>query len=101
MTPRSGPPNGSGTAEREPATFEGDDYMNREPLLDAQGAAELLSVPVSWVRQETRAERIPHIRLGRYRRYDRAALLFWADGRARGPRTTGKRPVSNDGKSQQ
>ena len=73
-------------------TFEADAYTNREPLLEAQGAAELLSVPVSWIRQETRAERLPHIRLGRYRRYDRAELLRWAAGRGRGPRT-GKHPV--------
>ncbi len=85
--------------EDRPAMFEVDAYTNRTPLLDASGAAELLSVPVSWIRQETRAERIPHIALGRYRRYDRKALLEWADGRTRGPRT-GKRPVSGERKSQ-
>ena len=41
-----------------------------EPLLDANGAAELLNVPASWVLAEARANRIPHIRLGRYVRFD-------------------------------
>ena len=63
-------------------------------LLTAQEAAELLSVPVSWVRQETRAERLPHIALGRYRRYDRDALLEWARARARGPQPAGVRMPS-------
>jgi excisionase family DNA binding protein len=46
-------------------------------LLTAREVAELLSVPESWVRQESRAGRIPHLRLGRYVRYDRDAVLGW------------------------
>jgi excisionase family DNA binding protein len=46
-------------------------------LLDAAEVADLLHVPVSWVRAETRAGRIPHLELGRYRRYDRDAVLAW------------------------
>ena len=46
-------------------------------LLDAAEVAELLHVPVSWVRAETRAGRIPHLELGRYKRYDREAVLAW------------------------
>jgi hypothetical protein len=101
MTLGPASPNGRATTEDGADSFETDAYMNREPLLDAHGAAELLSVKVSWVRQETRAERMPFIPLGRYRRYDRAALLDWADRRARGPRPTGKRPVSGGRKPQQ
>lgn len=48
-------------------------------LLEAHEVAELLSVPVSWVRAETRAGRIPHLELGRYRRYDREAVLAWLE----------------------
>jgi excisionase family DNA binding protein len=48
-------------------------------LLTAREVAELLSVPVSWVRQESRADRIPHLRLGRYVRYDREAVLAWLE----------------------
>jgi excisionase family DNA binding protein len=55
-------------------------------LLDAREAAALLNVPVSWVRQETRAGRIPHVKLGRYRRYDAVELESWWRARLRGPR---------------
>jgi excisionase family DNA binding protein len=48
------------------------------PLLDAKGAAALLNVPDSWVLREARAGRIPHVRLGKYVRFDRAELLAWA-----------------------
>jgi excisionase family DNA binding protein len=48
-----------------------------ERLLTAAEVAELLAVPESWVRQESRANRIPHMRLGRYVRYDRTAVLDW------------------------
>jgi excisionase family DNA binding protein len=46
-------------------------------LLTAKEVAELLAVPESWVREATREGRIPHLRLGRYRRYQRAALDAW------------------------
>jgi len=65
------------------------------PLLDADQAAELLSVPASWVRAEARAGRIPNLQLGHYRRFERQALLDWLDHRRQGPRsrmTTGNRP---------
>jgi excisionase family DNA binding protein len=48
-----------------------------ERLLTAAEVAERLSVPESWVRQETRAGRIPHLPLGRYRRYDWQAVVDW------------------------
>jgi excisionase family DNA binding protein len=48
-------------------------------LLDAHEVAELLAVPVSWVRAETRAGRIPHLALGRYKRYEREAVLDWLE----------------------
>lgn len=54
-------------------------------LLDQKGAAELLSVPASWVMQEARADRIPHVRLGRYYRFEADALELWWRERARGP----------------
>ena len=55
------------------------------PLLDAKGAAELLNVPASWVLSEARANRIPHVRLGRYVRFDAAELQTWWLTRCRGP----------------
>jgi excisionase family DNA binding protein len=53
-------------------------------LLEAKEVAELLSVPESWVRQETRANRIPHLELGRYKRYDRDAVLAWLEAQRAG-----------------
>lgn len=46
-------------------------------LVDANAVAELLDVPVSWVRESTRSGAIPHIRLGRYVRYEPAAVEAW------------------------
>jgi excisionase family DNA binding protein len=48
-------------------------------LLVAKEVAERLSVPTSWVRAETRAGRMPHVRLGRYRRYDWEAIVAWLE----------------------
>ena len=55
-------------------------------LLTAEQAAELLAVPVSFVRQETRAERMPFVAIGsRYKRYEADALRAWWESRRRGP----------------
>jgi len=54
-------------------------------LLDAEGAAELLNVPKSWVLSEARAGRIPHVRLGRYVRFEPDALRAWWRDMRRGP----------------
>ena len=62
-------------------------------LIDAQAAGELLGVPASWVLAEARADRIPHVRLGRYVRFDGDQLLEWARHRTRGPRSDGSRPA--------
>lgn len=62
-------------------------------LLDAAGAAELLNVPKSWVLAEARSGRIPHIKLGRYVRFDLAELVAWTRGsRHVGPRAPGYGP---------
>jgi excisionase family DNA binding protein len=55
------------------------------PLLTAEQAAELLNVSKWWVRQEARANRIPHVRLGRNVRFDAEALEDWWRARLRGP----------------
>jgi excisionase family DNA binding protein len=46
-------------------------------LLTAKQVADLLAVPESWVREATREGRIPHLKLGRYRRYQPAAIEAW------------------------
>jgi excisionase family DNA binding protein len=48
-------------------------------LLEASELAERLNVPTSWVREETRQDRIPHVRLGRYRRYRWDDVLAWLE----------------------
>ncbi|MEK6272457.1 MAG: helix-turn-helix domain-containing protein [Actinomycetota bacterium] len=54
-------------------------------LLTADQVAELLSVPTSWVYAETRARRLPHVRLGRYYRYNRSSIEAFVAGLERGP----------------
>lgn len=61
------------------------------PLLDAGQAATLLNIPESWIRAEARADRIPHLQLGRYVRFDREELLAWVDRRKVGPRAQRRR----------
>jgi excisionase family DNA binding protein len=48
-------------------------------LLDAKEAAELLNVKVGWIRAQTRAGNMPHIKLGRYPRYDERDLRAWVE----------------------
>lgn len=48
-------------------------------VLTAGEVAEMLRVTPAWVYAETRRGRIPHVRLGRYVRYRREALLRWMD----------------------
>jgi excisionase family DNA binding protein len=69
-------------------------------LIDAESAGALLGVPGSWVLAQARADRIPHVRLGRYVRFDPAELEAWWRGRMRGPATKpGPGPISRAPKS--
>ena len=56
-----------------------------ERLLTAREVAALLAVPESWVREATREGKLPHLRLGRYRRYQIAAIEAWLAGQRHGP----------------
>jgi excisionase family DNA binding protein len=49
-------------------------------LVDAQVVADRLAVPVSWVREQTRSGAIPHLRLGRYVRFDLDDVDAWLAG---------------------
>jgi len=52
-------------------------------LLTVAEIARSLNVPVSWVYERTRrrgAERIPHIKLGKYLRFESAAVRTWLNG---------------------
>ena len=48
-----------------------------EDLLTADEVAGLLRMTPAWVYAETRRNRIPHMRLGRYFRYRRSAIEAW------------------------
>jgi excisionase family DNA binding protein len=50
-----------------------------ERLLTASEVAEILAVPVSWVREASRDGRLPHLCLGRYRRYQRHEIEQWLE----------------------
>lgn len=47
------------------------------PLLTAEEVAGLLGMGTDWVYAETRAGRIPHVKLGRYRRYRAETIAQW------------------------
>jgi excisionase family DNA binding protein len=57
--------NGAGRANRSSA------------LLTADEVAGLLQVTAAWVYAQTRADRIPHVRLGRYVRFRQDAIEQW------------------------
>ena len=48
-------------------------------LQTADEIAEILNVPVGWVREHTRSNAIPHVQLGRYVRYDLDEVLAWVE----------------------
>jgi excisionase family DNA binding protein len=59
-------------------------------------AAALIRVPKSWLYERTRTNTIPHLKLGKYLRFDRDELVAWArhfrrDGRGRGRQSLGRR----------
>lgn len=57
-----------------------------EDLLTADEVAALLRMTPAWVYSETRRNRIPHLRLGRYFRYRRSAIEAWMRELEAGPR---------------
>ncbi|MGH2880260.1 MAG: helix-turn-helix domain-containing protein [Steroidobacteraceae bacterium] len=50
-----------------------------EDLLTAEEVAAVLRMTPAWVYAQTRSRQIPHIRLGRYVRYRREALIQWVE----------------------
>lgn len=71
-------------------------------LLNAGQVAELLGVTKSWVYAETRAGRLPHVVMGRYRRYRRSGIAAFVARNERGPLPrTGRfdRPVDRSGQT--
>jgi excisionase family DNA binding protein len=67
------------------------------PWLTVQEAADLLRVPVSWLYERTRTNTVPHVKLGKYLRFDRDELAAWVDELrrdGRGPRALRRSPRS-------
>jgi excisionase family DNA binding protein len=56
--------------------------------MTADEVAAALRVKRGWVYAQTRANRIPHVRLGHYVRYRRSALTGWLGEIERGPNQT-------------
>ena len=48
----------------------------------------MLAVPEGWVKEASRNGRLPVVKLGRYRRYDRADVLAWVEEQKQGGRAT-------------
>ena len=63
-----------------------DEGAQVKPLLTAAEVAEVLGVPTSWVYSEARAGRIPHISVGRYRRFSADSIEEWINKLERGPK---------------
>jgi len=65
-----------------------------ERLLTADELAERLGMKTEWVWAQARAGRIPHVRLGRYRRFRESAVDAWLrELETGGPATPQSRPV--------
>ena len=45
--------------------------------LTVEEAAALLRVRVSWLYERTRTNEVPHLKIGKYLRFDRHELLAW------------------------
>jgi excisionase family DNA binding protein len=75
---------------------EDDDVTER--LVDAAAVAERLGVPTSWVREQVRAGAIPHLRLGRYVRFDLDDVDRWLEGSKQPGRTATFRRVNPNGR---
>lgn len=59
--------------------------QQRPRLVDAEAVAKQLGVKATWVRQEARADRIPHVRVGKYVRFSPTAVDAWCEEQTRGP----------------
>jgi excisionase family DNA binding protein len=54
-------------------------HTTSDRLLTADEVAAILHVTKSWVYDQTRQHRMPHVRLGRYVRYRRSAVDRWIE----------------------
>jgi excisionase family DNA binding protein len=57
-----------------------------ERLLTVPELAQLTGLPVSWVYSKVAAQEIPHLRLGKYRRFRLSEVQAWLEAQHCGPR---------------
>lgn len=69
-------------------------------VITADEVAALLRMTPAWVYAETRRNRIPHMRLGRYFRYRRSAIEAWMNALEEGPESIRQLPVRGPLRSQ-
>lgn len=72
------------SSKTHPAVFEASGDGSLQRLLTADEVAEILQVAPSWVYQRTRRrgiDRLPHIKLGKYIRFEEDAVLAWLEHR--------------------
>jgi excisionase family DNA binding protein len=63
-----------------------------DDLLTADEVAAMLRMKRAWVYAETRRGSLPHVRLGRYVRYRRSAVVAWVESIEQGARTARHAP---------
>ena len=54
-------------------------------LINIREAAKMLNVPISFLYARTRTNQVPHLKLGKYCRFDPEQLKQWVDRQKRGP----------------
>ena len=59
---------------------------NPERLLTVLELAQLTGLPVSWVYSKVAYQEIPHLRLGKYRRFRLSEVQAWLEAQRYGPR---------------
>lgn len=57
----------------------GEQSATLEPLLEAEKVAEILGVDVGYIYSQARANKIPSVKLGKYRKFSPAQLKKWLD----------------------
>lgn len=62
-----------------------DGLMSPPKLLNAQEAGDQLGVSASWVLRQARLNEIPHVRLGKFVRFDAEHLDEWWRRHEQGP----------------
>ncbi|MTD43430.1 helix-turn-helix domain-containing protein [Conexibacter sp. W3-3-2] len=59
--------------------------MSAPKLIDAATAGERLGVSARWMLEQARKGTIPHVKLGRFTRFDPVTLDAWISQQHRGP----------------